>query len=74
MIIKNNVYLKEVNGKVKIGKAQDWSIGNMVKVGFLTLKVVGMKAVYDGLPDIYELESTSGKKYEFIPHNGLHAI
>ena len=51
---------------------QDWTIGKVVKVGFLSLRIVGAKAVFDGLPDIYDLESLDGtKKYEFIPHNGL---
>lgn len=53
---------------------QNWSIGEWVKVGFMKLKVVGVRAEFDGLPDIYELESEGGKKYEFIPHNGLYAI
>ncbi len=54
---------------------QDWSPGNTVKVGFLSLKVVGVRAIYDGLPDIYTLESLDGqKRYEFIPHNGLNRI
>lgn len=53
---------------------QDWSIGNEVKVGFMKLKVLSVRAVVDGLPDIYTLESANGKKYEFIPHNGLYAI
>jgi hypothetical protein len=53
---------------------QDWSIGSWVKVGFLKLKVLEVKAVYDGMPDIYTLESSTGKKYEFIPHNGLFKI
>lgn len=53
---------------------QDWSIGSTVKVGFLTLKVIAVRAEKDYLPDIYTLESAKGKKYEFIPHNGLTAI
>lgn len=54
---------------------QSWQVGATVKVGFLTLKVVGMRAEYDGLPDIYTLESLDGlKRYEFIPHNGLTRI
>ena len=51
---------------------QDWSIGNIVKVGFMQLRVTGIRAVRDGMPDIYDMESLdSSKKYEFIPHNGL---
>lgn len=54
---------------------QDWSIGSMVKVGFMVLKVLEVKAVKDYLPDIYTLENPkTGKRYEFIPHNGLSAL
>ena len=53
---------------------QNWTVGEWVKVGFMKLRVTGFRAEYDGLPDIYSLESSSGKKYEFIPHNGLYAI
>lgn len=53
---------------------QSWAIGSTVKVGFLTLKVISVRATPgDGLPDAYLLER-SGKYYEFIPHNGLTAI
>lgn len=54
---------------------QNWSIGQIVKVGFLTLKVMGIRAVRDGLPDIYDLVSLDNtKQYEFIPHNGLRRV
>jgi hypothetical protein len=54
---------------------QNWSIGNMVKVGFMQLKVLSVRDVKDGMPDIYTLENPkSGKRYEFIPHMGLSAI
>ena len=54
---------------------QSWKVGEIVKVGFLKLKVNGARAINDGLPDIYELESIDGlRKYEFIPHNGLTRI
>ena len=54
---------------------QDWSIGNIVKVGFMVSRVLDVKAVKDSMPDIYILENPkSGKKYEFIPHNGLSAL
>ena len=54
---------------------QDWTPGNIVKVGFLRLRVLGARAVFDGLPDIYDLESLDGTKhYEFIPHNGLTRV
>lgn len=51
---------------------QNWSVGSVVKVGFMSLRILGVEAVKDGLPDIYTLESLDGaKKYQFIPHNGL---
>lgn len=54
---------------------QNWEIGQVVKVGFLSLRIVSMRAEYDHLPDIYTLESLdSTKQYEFIPHNGLTRI
>jgi hypothetical protein len=54
---------------------QNWTVGQQVKVGFLTLLIIGIKSVKDGLPDIYQLSSLDGlKKYEFIPHNGLYKI
>jgi hypothetical protein len=54
---------------------QDWSVGCTVKVGFLQLRVMGIRAVYDGMPDIYDMETLDGsKQYQFIPHNGLTRI
>lgn len=54
---------------------QDWTIGATVRVGFLTLRVISMRAVRDGLPDIYTLASLDGRRqYEFIPHVGLTRI
>lgn len=44
---------------------QNWSVGNIVKVGFLSLKVVGMRG------GTYKLESTKGVAYEFTPYTGL---
>ncbi len=54
---------------------QNWNTGEVVKVGFLKLRVVSARAEFDGMPDIYTLESLDGsKRYEFIPHNGLTRI
>jgi hypothetical protein len=54
---------------------QNWSVGSIVKVGFLKLRVVSAIAVKDGMPDIYTLESLdSSKHYEFIPHHGLNRV
>lgn len=53
---------------------QDWTVGASVKVGFMTLTVESVRAVKDGMPDIYTLVGKAGKRYEFIPHHGLRAI
>jgi hypothetical protein len=54
---------------------QNWNTGSVVKIGFMSLRVVAVRAEYDYLPDIYTMESMDGKKkYEFIPHNGLTRI
>lgn len=57
---------------------QNWVEGQIVKVGFLQLKVTGEINTYNRnfcQPDGYILTSLDGsKKYEFIPHNGLHRI
>lgn len=54
---------------------QDWSIGNTVKVGFMKLKITGIRPEYDFMPDIYEMvDERNGNKYEFIPHNGLSKV
>jgi hypothetical protein len=54
---------------------QTWQSGDVVKVGFVTLRMVSARAVVDGMPDIYTLESLDGsRRYEFVPHNGLRRV
>lgn len=56
-------------------RRQDWTPGNVVRVGFLTLRVLGYQQIYDGMPDVYTLTNLEGDRYyEFIPHNGLSRI
>lgn len=56
-------------------KNKSWNRGDIVKVGFLKLQVLGARAEKDSLPDIYTLASMDGTKiYEFIPHNGLRRV
>ena len=56
-------------------KNKDWTVGSLVNVGFMkNLKVISVESLEYGMPNVYLLESQSGKKYEFIPHNGLHAL
>jgi len=55
---------------------QNWTVGNTVRVGFLTLVVKAAIATPgDFLPDAYILTSVAGDKlYKFVPHNGLESI
>jgi hypothetical protein len=51
---------------------QKWEVGETVKVGFMTLRVTGLRSIVDGLPDIYSLENLKGdRQYEFTPHHGI---
>jgi hypothetical protein len=52
---------------------QSWTIGNMVKVGFLELQVVNLILTPgDYLPDKYWLiNPKNSKQYTFTPYNGL---
>jgi hypothetical protein len=52
---------------------QDWTVGSIVKVGFLSLKVLAKVATPGNwLPDQYALASTDGSRfYKFVPHNGI---
>lgn len=52
---------------------QDWTVGQSVKVGFLTLVVCAAVATPgDYKPDAYILSNkTADKFYVFVPHNGL---
>ena len=47
---------------------QDWTIGKVVQVGFCRLTVVAHRN------DIVELQSKSGKLYEFTPYLGLYKV
>jgi hypothetical protein len=52
---------------------QDWAVGEVVKVGFLRLRVLAKVATPGNwLPDQYAMTDASGERfYRFIPHNGL---
>lgn len=51
---------------------QSWEIGSVVKVGFLTLRVLAKVATPGNwLPDQYALTNDKGRFYRFVPHNGL---
>jgi len=52
---------------------QTWAVGEMVKVGFLRLRVMATQATPgDYLPDAYILANQDATKfYRFVPHNGI---
>lgn len=51
---------------------QSWEIGSVVKVGFLTLRVLAKVATLGNwLPDQYALTNDKGRFYKFVPHNGI---
>ena len=52
---------------------QNWAAGEIVKVGFLKLRVLAKVATPGNwLPDQYALTDATGARfYRFIPHNGL---
>ena len=52
---------------------QAWEIGEMVKIGFLTLRILAKQATPgDYKPDAYVLTNIKADKfYRFVPHNGL---
>lgn len=51
---------------------QDWTVGSVVKVGFLQLIVLAKVATPGNhLPDQYALRNERGVYFKFIPHNGL---
>lgn len=51
---------------------QCWQVGETVKVGFLTLRVLARVATPGNyLPDQYALTNADGSRfYRFIPHRG----
>lgn len=53
---------------------QDWTVGQNVRVGFLSVAVVArLEATGDGNPGAYIL--TNGTQlYSFVPHNGVSKI
>lgn len=54
---------------------QNWTIGQTVKVGFMTLRVIGFTPTPgDWMPDVYTLESAKGAQYRFTPHHGLERL
>ena len=57
---------------------QSWQVGETVKVGFLTLRVIRREPTPgDYLPDAYilcGLGANAAKQYRFVPHNGLERL
>lgn len=57
-----------LNGYRAPKRTQDWSDGETVKVGFLTLEVIEKVG-----SDFRLWNPKNGKKYTFTPHLGLNA-
>ena len=55
---------------------QNWTVGQVVKVGFLSLVVKSVIATPgDYKPDAYILINQTGTQlYKFVPHNGLEKV
>ncbi|MBC7605075.1 MAG: KilA-N domain-containing protein [Ramlibacter sp.] len=55
---------------------QNWTTGQFVKVGFMSLMVVqAVPTPGDYAPDAYILTNAANTKlYKFVPHNGLQSI
>jgi len=57
---------------------QSWEVGETVKVGFLTLRIISKEPTPgDYMPDAYilcGLGNQSSRKYRFVPHNGLERL
>jgi hypothetical protein len=57
---------------------QAWEVGEVVKVGFLTLRVTAKEpSPGDWAPDAYLLCGLGDKhdrKYRFVPHNGIERL
>lgn len=64
--------VKMIKGTYRKKGAQVWEVGQVVRVGFLTLEIVDVKK----LPGetIYSLVGSTGRKYEFTPHRGITAL
>ena len=55
---------------------QCWEVGEMVKVGFMQLRVLAKVATPGNyLPDQYALTNADGSRfYRFVPHNGCERV
>lgn len=57
---------------------QQWEVGEVVRVGFLSLRVVAKEPTPgDYKPDAYVLcglGANEKKRYRFVPHNGLERL
>lgn len=58
--------------------SQSWEVGEVVKVGFLQLRVTAKEATPgDYKPDAYilvGLGANASRRYRFVPHNGIERL
>jgi hypothetical protein len=59
-----------------MARKQCWEVGETVKVGFMSLRVLAKVATPGNyLPDQYALTNADGSRfYRFIPHNGCARV
>ena len=55
---------------------QSWQVGQVVNVGFLKGLVVEAFEATPGdyAPDAYILRAATGRRYRFVPHNGIERM
>lgn len=57
---------------------QVWQVGEVVKIGFMTLRVTEREATPgDYKPDAYllcGLGDKANRRYRFVPHNGIERL
>lgn len=51
---------------------QNWEVGQIVKVGFMSLMVqAAIETPRNYAPDAYLLSNSKGQNYLFVPHKGI---
>ncbi len=71
-----NVNMDSTFGVRPFKRTQVWEVGEMVKVGFLTLRITAkVPTPGDFAPDAYLLTNKDGtKNYRFTPHYGIERL
>jgi len=76
-VVRGNYAPDKLLRQMYNSQKQDWTLGQIVKVGFMQLRVISGKISTpgNGRPDEYALENVAGTKfYRFTPHNGCYRV